>query len=65
MPFNIEGLGYQRAITSGFGGEVEVHLDASNAVERAFVALDWEGVPLRDVGQDEAGTYQARRGVAR
>ncbi len=53
-PFNIEGLGYQREISSGFGGKVEVHLDASNTVERAFVALDWEGVPLRDVGQDEA-----------
>lgn len=53
VPFSIEGLGYQREITSGFGGKVEVHLDASNTVERAFVALDWEGVPLRDVGQDE------------
>ena len=31
-----------------------MHLDTSNTVERAFVALDWEGVPLRDVGQDEA-----------
>ena len=53
VPFSIDGLGYQREITSGFGGAVEVHLDAANTVERAFVTLDWEGVPLRDVGQDE------------
>ena len=36
VPFSIDGLGYQKEITSGFGGAVEVHLDAANTVERAF-----------------------------
>ena len=53
VPFSIDGLGYQLEIASGFGGDISVHLDADNAVQRAFAALDWEGVPLRDVGQDE------------
>ena len=55
MPFSTETLGYQMEITSGFGGNVEVRLDSANAVERAFVALDWEGIPLRGVEQDEEG----------
>ena len=53
MPFNVEGLGFQWEISSGFGSEVEVRLDPSNTVARAFVSLDWEGVPLRDEGKDE------------
>lgn len=53
VPFNVEGLGFQWEIASGFGSEVEVRLDPSNTVARAFVSLDWEGVPLRDEGKDE------------
>ena len=55
VPFSTETLGYQMEITSGFGGNVEVRLDSANTVERAFVALDWEGIPLRGVEQDEEG----------
>jgi hypothetical protein len=38
-------------ISSGFGGEVRVILDPSSTVQRAFAALDWNGVPL----EGEAG----------
>ncbi len=55
VPFSTDALGYQMELTSGFGAPVEVHLDSANTVERAFVALDWEGVPLRGIDQDEAG----------
>ena len=54
VPFSTETLGYQMEITSGFGGTVEVRLDSANAVERAFVALDWEG--------STAAGRRARRG---
>ena len=53
LPFSTESLGYQLEITSGFGGDAEVRLDSTNPVERAFAALDWEGVPLRAEVEDQ------------
>ena len=53
LPFSTESLGYQLEITSGFGGDAEVRLDSTNSVERAFAALDWEGVPLRAEVEDQ------------
>ncbi len=55
VPFRTESLGWQVEIDSGFGGPVEVRLDSAAAVERAFAALDWEGVPLRGEVGDEEG----------
>ena len=55
VPFRTEGLGYQVEIDSGFGGQVEVRLDSAVGVERAFAALDWEGVPPRGQVADEEG----------
>ena len=52
LEFHTEELGYQVQITDGFGGEVQVHLDQDLGIERAFVALDWEGVPLQGPGVD-------------
>ena len=48
-------LGWQVEIDSGFGGQVQVRLDSAVAVDRAFAALDWEGVPLRGQVGDEEG----------
>ena len=55
VPFRAEGLGYRVEIDSGFGGQVEVRLDPAVPVERAFAALDWEGVPPRGQVPDEEG----------
>ncbi len=55
VPFRTESLGYQVEIDSGFGGQVEVLLDSAVGVDRAFAALDWEGVPLRGEVGDEEG----------
>ncbi|MDE2742317.1 MAG: MG2 domain-containing protein [Gemmatimonadota bacterium] len=60
IPFSTDALGYQQEITSGFGEQVEVRLDSANTVERAFVALDWEGIPLRGEVQDEEGRIRLR-----
>ncbi|MCE2449809.1 MAG: hypothetical protein J4F35_15955 [Candidatus Latescibacteria bacterium] len=32
-----------------------MRLDSTNTIKRAFVALDWEGIPLRGEVQDEEG----------
>ena len=55
VPFRTESLGYQVEMAGGFGGQVEVRLDSAVTVERAFAALDWEGVPLRGQAPDEEG----------
>ena len=53
VDFQTEAISYQIDIESGFGESVEVRLDQSSTVKRAFVTLDWEGVPLKSDLQDE------------
>jgi alpha-2-macroglobulin len=54
IPFHTDGRAFHREIESGFGKQVEIRLAPDAGVERAFVALAWEGVPLRDVGRNES-----------
>ena len=43
---------YHFEIEEGFGEAVEVFLDSTSTVKRAFATLDWDGVPLTDDGGD-------------
>lgn len=42
-------------IEEGFGKEVEVFLDSTSTIKRAFATLDWDGVPLTDDVGDTSG----------
>lgn len=51
--FETEKISYQLEIESGFGQTVELYLDEKSTVKRAFVTLDWNGVPLKsDIGDE-------------
>jgi len=53
VDFETEKISYQLEIESGFGKTVELHLDEKTTVKRAFVTLDWNGVPLKsDIGDE-------------
>lgn len=54
VKFETESIGYQLDIESGFGKKLKVHLDKKSTVKRAFVILDWDGVPLKSDVQDES-----------
>ena len=42
-------------IEDGFGEEVEIFLDSTSTVKRAFATMDWDGVPLVDDVGDTSG----------
>jgi uncharacterized protein YfaS (alpha-2-macroglobulin family) len=46
FPFRTEQLKFSVEIESGFGQEAEVFLDKETKLERAFVSMEWNGVPL-------------------
>ncbi len=48
VPFETDRSVYQLEIEDGFGREIEVFLDSTSTVNRAFATLDWDGVPLTD-----------------
>jgi uncharacterized protein YfaS (alpha-2-macroglobulin family) len=54
VSFKTEEVSYQLEIGSGFGKTVEVYLDEHSTVKRAFVTLDWNGVPLKSDVSDES-----------
>ena len=54
IDFNTEEISYQVEIESGFGRELEVRLDKNATVKRAFVTLDWDGVPLKSDLPDQS-----------
>ena len=54
VPFKTGEISYQLEIKEGFGGEVRIELDESSNVERAFVDLEWSGVPARSSGKSES-----------
>ena len=60
VDFDTRAKGYQLEIAHGFGDSVEVYLDSSSALERAFIALDWEGVPLRARVEDQANNLELK-----
>lgn len=44
--FDVKKDGYIRKLKN-FGKEVEVHIDSSSTVKRAFVSLSWDGIPSK------------------
>lgn len=47
VQFDTDERSVRIPIESGFGGDATVTLDANTDLERAFVAMEWEGIPLR------------------
>ncbi|MCP5103349.1 MAG: alpha-2-macroglobulin family protein, partial [bacterium] len=46
IPFHTEELKFSQVIDTGFGEEVEVYFDNKTGLERGFVTMEWNGVPL-------------------
>jgi uncharacterized protein YfaS (alpha-2-macroglobulin family) len=58
VDFNTKEISFQQEIESGFGQTLTIYLDEKSTVQRAFVTLDWNGVPLiSDLG-DESRNLQ-------
>jgi uncharacterized protein YfaS (alpha-2-macroglobulin family) len=54
IQFDTEDIGYTHEFEEGFGEQVEVYLDGQSAVNRSFVSLNWDGVPLKSDAVDES-----------
>ncbi|MGH1364815.1 MAG: MG2 domain-containing protein [Calditrichia bacterium] len=53
VAFDTDKFSFDRELLSGFGKEVTIELDKSSTTARAFLSLDWNGVPLKsDVKTD-------------
>jgi len=52
IPFDTPQIVFSQNITSGFGQSVTVKLNAASTVKRAFVSVDWSGLPLKYNGQN-------------
>ncbi|MBN1408066.1 MAG: hypothetical protein JW956_09760, partial [Calditrichaceae bacterium] len=53
VEFDTGDINYQAAIDEGFGKEVQIKLDKKSTVKRAFAIVDWSGLPLEYLGEDE------------
>lgn len=53
MAFETSDINYQVEIESGFGQEAQIVLDQKSTVKRAFINLEWSGLPLEYPGLDE------------
>lgn len=53
ISFETGDINYQVEIESGFGQEAQIVLDQKSTVKRAFINLEWSGLPLEYLGQDE------------
>lgn len=54
IDFDTRQFGYQLDLHSAIGKEIELVLDSKSTVSRAFVTLEWDGVPLRSDAGDES-----------
>jgi uncharacterized protein YfaS (alpha-2-macroglobulin family) len=54
VDFNTDKISYDLDITSGFGKKVQVVLNEKTTTKRAFVILEWSGLPLQYTGKDES-----------
>ncbi|MFC2088761.1 alpha-2-macroglobulin, partial [Calditrichota bacterium] len=51
IEFSTESISYNLDIDKGFDKNITIYLDPKSTVKRAFVTLNWEGVPLKsDIG---------------
>lgn len=46
VPFSTDQLKFSLDIEEGFGKDVEVYLDKKTNLERGFVVMEWNGVPM-------------------
>ena len=53
IDFETGDINYQIDIEEDFGKEVQVRLDNKSTVKRAFAIVDWSGLPLEYLGEDE------------
>lgn len=54
IPFETDQLKFSRKIDQGFGEEAEVFIDKKTNLERLFVLLEWDGVPLKPDVREES-----------
>ncbi len=54
VPFDTDQYAFSVKVEEGFGKEVKVSLDKKTNLERAFVVVEWSGVPLVPDVKDEA-----------
>jgi len=52
VSFSTRDVSLTESITSGFGAPVTVSLDSSSTVVRAYVTLEWNGIPARSEARD-------------
>jgi uncharacterized protein YfaS (alpha-2-macroglobulin family) len=53
VEFETGDINYQVDIEEGFGKDVQVKLDNKSTIKRAFAIVDWSGLPLEYLGEDE------------
>ncbi|MEJ2054192.1 MAG: alpha-2-macroglobulin family protein, partial [Calditrichaceae bacterium] len=53
VDFETEKINYLVQIDEGFGKEVQVKLDKESTVNRAFAIVNWSGLPLEYLGENE------------
>ena len=58
VSIDTEEINYQLEIESGFGKNVYIELDKRTTIKRAFVDLEWSGLPLEYLGQDSEKNIQ-------
>lgn len=54
IPFDTPQIAFSQTVSSGFGQNVTVKLSAASTVQRAFVTVDWSGLPLEYTGRNTA-----------
>lgn len=54
ITFETDGLKFAHKIEEGFGQEAEITVDQKTNLERLFVLLEWDGVPLKPDVADES-----------
>jgi uncharacterized protein YfaS (alpha-2-macroglobulin family) len=53
IEFETGDLNFQVPIEEGFGKDVRITLDNKSTIKRAFGIVDWSGLPLEYLGEDE------------
>ena len=52
--FSTNEISFHQDIESGFGESIEVQLDNKSTVNRAYITLAWDGIPLKSDVTDES-----------
>ncbi|MCP4155034.1 MAG: hypothetical protein GY757_45340, partial [bacterium] len=46
IPFNTDKMRFSQTIEQGFGKDAEVYINKKTTLKRAFVVMEWNGIPL-------------------